>query len=351
MAAHWTAGNLTEKALRGAVDALVAQGDLSGRSNAHRQEAIAAFLAGDTSRRRENKGGGCNRYWARPNGPLITRVLAHLNAGGAGASLAEADPDLNQNTQHHTTTNMLAMQSAQTKVIVDQLGALVQEHIAGGELEASAWDHLVEAAIHTAAMHWPEFFEHRLPETASSSSADPAPPSQSEAHRAAKAPKARTTTYFRRQRVGGDKPPRSKGKTVAAPPPTAAERPSKAIRKRRPKAQKKKRPLSGYNLFCGAKTRQIQEEHPDMVFTERGRMAARDWNELPPDDKEAWKAKAVVVNARAKAAEEARRAAIEDAEGEYDEAVDRDYEEEEGEEEEEEEDSEDEESGEEEDDE
>ena len=256
---------------------------------------------------------------------------------------------------------MLSNPTPHTAALLSQIAELLRATICP-DLEEAEWNHLAAAAMHRAEaeLHEDALYNtcpgeshHAFPQPAEagsgSASTDRVPPSQSAVHRAAKAPKARTPTYFRRQRVGGDKPPRSKGKTVAAPPPTAAERPSKAIRKKRPKAQKKKRPVSGYNLFCGAKTKQIQEEHPDMVFTERGRMAAQDWNKLPPDDKEAWKAKAVVVNARTKAAEEARRAAIEEAEGEYDEAVDRDYEEEEGEEEEE--DSEDEESGEEEEDE
>ena len=302
MAAHWTASNLTEEALRGAVDALVAQGALAGKSNAHRQEAIAAFLAGDTGHHRGDKGGGCNRYWARPNGPLITRVLAHLNAERARAPLAEADPDLNQNTQHHTTTTMLAMQSQQTQNLLATLGGLVTQHLLPG-LTATEWDHLVEASLHTAALNALD------DEDSGSSSADPVPPSQSAAHRAAKAPKARTTTYFRRQRVGGDKPPRPKGKAIAAPRMTLAEGLSKTIRKKR-KADKKKRPLSGYNLFFGHISAQVRAEHPDKDFNERGRIAGAMWTALPAEEKQEWKAKAVVVNARAKAAAEAQAAAM-----------------------------------------
>ena len=258
---------------------------------------------------------------------------------------------------------MLSSPTSHTTALLKELAELLRATVCP-DLEEAEWNHLAACAMHRAEakLHEDALYntcpgethhafasaESADSETASSSSADAAPPSQSAVHRAAKAPKARTTTYFRRQRVGGDKPPRPKGKTVAAPPPTAAERPSKAIRKRRPKAPKKKRPLSGYNLFCGAKTKQIQEEHPDMVFTERGRMAAQMWNELPPDDKEAWKAKAAVINARTKAAAEAKDAAMAAVVELEEEEEDEDYEEEEGEEEEE---SEDEESEEEEDDE
>ena len=241
---------------------------------------------------------------------------------------------------------MLAIQSQQTQNLLAALGGLVKQRLLPG-LAKSEWDHLVEAALHTVAVTRPPALDD---EDSGSSSGDPAPPSQSAAHRAAKAPKARTTTYFRRQRVGGAKPPRPKGKAVAAPRVTLAEGLSKTIRKKRAaKADKKKRPLSGYNLFCGAKTKEIQEEHPDKVFTDRGRMAAQMWNGLAEEEKQEWKAKAVEVNARAKAAAEAKAAAMAPV-VEMEEDEDEDYEEEEAEEigEEEESESEDEESEEEE---
>ena len=167
MAAYWNASNLTEAPLRRAVSALVAQGALPGKSNAHREEAIAAFLAGDTSHHRGDKGGGCNRYWARPNGPLITRVLAHLNEERARAALAAGGPNQNQN---QNPTGMLAAQSQQIQNLLATVGGLVKQHL-HPELAGAEWNHLAEAALHMAALGPPLTLEDADSESGSGSDA------------------------------------------------------------------------------------------------------------------------------------------------------------------------------------
>ena len=76
------------------------------------------------------------------------------------------------------------------------------------------------------------------------------------------------------------------------------------------KKQKRKRPLSGYNLFFGAMSPQIREEHPEEDFNERGRIAGGMWTALSDEEKQAWKDKAAEVNARKKEAEEAQAVAM-----------------------------------------
>jgi len=191
---------------------------------------------------------------------------------------------------------MLAAQNQQTRNLLATLGGLVKQHL-HPELAGAEWNHLAEAALHMAALGPPLTLEDADSESGSD---DPAPPSQSAAHRAAKAPKARAPAP----------PPAPRPKLKKA----AAAGPSKTIRKKRvtkaEKKQKRKRPLSGYNLFFGAVAAQIREEHPEEDFNERGRIAGGMWTALSEAEKQAWKDKAVEVNARKKEAEEAEAAAM-----------------------------------------
>ena len=196
---------------------------------------------------------------------------------------------------------MLAAQPAATKNLLAALGGLVKQHLRPG-LTPPEWNHITEAALHMAALGRPPSLDDDDTHSASSLDEDyPAPPAQEAAHRAAKA--RRPLPLARRQ--GG--PSRSKDKL-----PAPAPAPTKAIhkKKRTPKALRKRRPLTGYNLFFGAVSQRIRDENPDKDFNERGRLAGAEWRQLPSEEKEEWNDKARDVNLRHAEAEEAKAAAI-----------------------------------------